>query len=320
FLAQPSFHSGRFDEHLEWVDRAAVEAARSEDRGLQIRLSADRACTLLVLGDDRAWRAIGEIPSPRTDPHQITQAARACGNLADALLHLGYYESARELIAKDLATGPGCFREHVIAKVTAAQLDFVTGNWSGLDERIAILLEEGEGRLPHHADLEAVLGLLQLARGEVGGAARTFEHLYGEELCDITIVPWVCGGLARIKLAEHDPDHALAAVTRALDVVEQKGVWTWATDAAPMALEALIGAGRPTEAARLVDRFADGLAGRDAPAAGAALRLCCGLLAEAEGDVERATRQYAAGERRWEALPRPYDAAGACDCRRRGVV
>src|SRR5262249_44807781 len=78
FLAQPSFHSGRFDEHLEWVDRAAVEAARSEDRGLQIRLSADRACTLLVLGDDRAWRAIDEIPSPGSDLDEIRQAARAC--------------------------------------------------------------------------------------------------------------------------------------------------------------------------------------------------------------------------------------------------
>ena len=64
FLAQPSFRAGRFDEHLDWVDRAKEEAARSDDRALQIRLSADHACTLLVLGDRRAWQAIDEIPSP----------------------------------------------------------------------------------------------------------------------------------------------------------------------------------------------------------------------------------------------------------------
>jgi DNA-binding CsgD family transcriptional regulator len=320
FLAQPSFHAGRFDEYLHWVDEAAGEAARSKDRGLQIRLSADRACTLLILGEPRAWQAIEEIPPPGREIAELRQAARASGNLADALLHLGYHDRAGELIEQDLATGPGCFREHVIARVTSAQLDFVAGNWDGLDERIRGLLEEGEDRLPHHADLEAVLGLLQLARGDVRVAARSLEHLSEEELCDIAIVPWVCGGLARIKLAEDKPDQALKAATRALDIVEQHGVWTWATDVAPAALEALLGTRRRAEAMRLVDRFARGLVGRDAPAPSAALRFCRGLVAEAEGNVEQATRQFAAAERRWRSLPRPYDAVRAREYRGRSLL
>jgi DNA-binding CsgD family transcriptional regulator/tetratricopeptide (TPR) repeat protein len=320
FLAQPSFRAGRFDEYLNWVDRAAREAARSEDRALQIRLSADRACTLLILGDSRAWRAINEIPPAARGIEEIRQFARAAGNLADALLHLGYHEHARELIEKDLATGPGCFREHVIARVTSAQLDFVAGGWDGLDERIRALLEESEGRLPHHADLEAVLGLLRLARGEVRVAAQSLEHLSAEKLCDIAIVPWVCGGLARIKLAEDDPRAALAAATPALDVVEQQGVWTWATDVAPVAVEALLARRKSLEAASFVERLARGLAGRDAPAPAAALRVCRGLVAEAEGDVEQATREYAAAERLWRALPRPYDAARAREYRGRSLL
>jgi DNA-binding CsgD family transcriptional regulator len=320
FLAQPSFHAGRFDEYLNWVDRAANEAARSKDRALQIRLSADRACTLLIRGDAKAWEAIDEIPPPGREIDEVRQAARACGNLADALLHLGYHERARELIEKDLATGPGCFREHVIARVTSAQLDFVAGNWDGLDESICLLLEEAEGRLPHHADLEAVLGLLQLARGKVRVAVESLEHLALEELCDIAIVPWVCGGLARIKLAEGESEEALAAAARALDVVEQKGVWTWATDVAPAALEALLGGQRRLEATLFLDRFALGLAGRDAPAPSAALRFCRGLVAEADGDVVLAARQYAGAERRWRALPRPYDAARAREYRGRSLL
>lgn len=320
FLAQPSFYAGRFEEHLVWVDRAAREAARSEDRALQIRLAADRACTLLVLGDGRAWPAIEEIPCPGDAFDEVRQAARACGNLADALLHLGYHERARKLIAKNLATGPGCFREHVIAQVTATQLDYVAGSWNGLDERVGLLLEEGEERLPHHADLEAVLGLLELARGEVRMAAETFERLSEEELCDITIVPWVCGGLARIRLAEHRPEVALAAAARAVEIIEQKGVWTWATDVAPVTVEAFLDAGRAAEAAQFAHRFADGLHGRDAPAAGAALRACRGLVAEAEGDLERAVREYAAAERRWRALPRPYEAARAREYRGRALL
>lgn len=320
FLAQPSFRAGRFDEHLDWVDRAAEEAARADDRPLQIRLSADRACTLLVLGDARAWQAIDEIPSPDGEIDELREAARASGNLADVLLHLGYYGRARQLIDQNLATGPGTFREHVIANVTAAQLDFVVGNWRGLDERVRPLLAEGEDRLPHHADLEAVLGLLRLARGEVGVASRTFEHLSEEELCDIAIVPWVYGGLARIKLAEDRPEEALAAAAQAIGVVEQKGIWAWATDVAPVTVEALLRARRSAEATKFVCRFGDGLDGRDAPAAKAALRGCRGLVAEAQGDLERATREYETAERCWRALPRPYEAARAREYRGRSLL
>jgi DNA-binding CsgD family transcriptional regulator/tetratricopeptide (TPR) repeat protein len=319
FLAQPSFRAGRFDEYLKWVARAAAEAARSDDRALQIRLSADRACTLLILGDAEAWQAIEEIPQPGREVDEIRQRARAYGNVADALLHLGYHERARELIGKDLATGPGCFREHSIARVTSAQLDFAGGNWRGLDERVQLLLEEGEDRLPHHADLEAVLGLLRLARGEVGVAAETLERLAEEELCDIAIVPWVCGGIARIRLAEERPEDALAAAAPAVQIVERQGVWTWATDVAPVTVEALLATGRSAEAAKFVRRMRAGIEGRDAPAADAALSVCRGLLAEAKGDLERATREFAGAERRWRALPRPYEAARAREHRGRAI-
>ena len=181
-------------------------------------------------------------------------------------------------------------------------------------------MAEGEDRLPHHADLEAVLGLLRLARGEVGIALRTFERLAEEELCDTTIVPWVYGGLARIKLAEDRPEEALAAAAHAIGVVEQKGIWAWATDVAPVAVEALLRAGRSAEATEFVCRFGEGLDGRDAPAATAALQGCRGLIAEAQGDVGRATREYEAAERCWHALPRPYEAARAREYRGRSLL
>jgi len=145
----------------------------------------------------------------------------------------------------------------------------------------------------------------------VGAARKTFDLLSEEELCDLPIVPWVCAGQARIELAGDRPDASLAAITRAVDVVEEKGVWAWATDAAPVLVEALLGVGRTPEAADFALRFHDGLEGRDAPAAAAALRVCRGLLAEADGDVESATREYAAAERGWRNLPRPYEAARA---------
>ena len=320
FLAQPFFRAGNFDEHLQWLERAVNEARRSRDRALRIRLSGDRACTLLFRGDPKGWRAMGEIPSPGNDAEEIRQAARAYGNVADALLHLGYYAQAREFVERDLATGEEYLREHTIARATALQLDFALGNWNGLEERVFALLEEGEDRRPHHADLEAVLGLLRLARGEVRAAAVSLERLAEEDLCGVAMVPWVRGGLARIRLAEHKPQAARAEAARAVALVERKGAWTWATEAAPVLVESLLAAGEPEKAAEEIERFGEAIEDRDAPAAAAALRVCRGLLAEADGDVERASRHYAMAERCWRALPRPYEAARAREYRGRCLL
>jgi DNA-binding CsgD family transcriptional regulator len=320
FLAQPFFRAGNFDEHLRWLDRAVSEARRSRDRALRIRLSGDRACTLLFRGDPNGWQAIDEIPGPGSDVEEMRQAARAYGNVADALLHLGYYPQARELVEKTLATGEEYLREHTIARATAVQLDFALGNWNGLEERALALLEEGEDRRPHHADLEAVLGLLRLTRGQVRAAAAGLERLAEEDLCGVAMVPWVSGGLARIRLAEQKPQAARAEAARAVALIERKGAWTWATEAAPVLVESLLALGEPEEAATVIGRFGEAIGDRDAPAAAAALRVCRGLLAEAEGDVEGAGRHYAGAERRWKALPRPYEAARAREYRGRCLL
>jgi len=130
----------------------------------------------------------------------------------------------------------------------------------------------------------------------------------------------VCGGLARIRLAEEKPDAALAAVAPAVEIVERQGVWTWATDVAPVTVEALLAARSLTEAEKFVRRLRDGVEARVAPAAGAALRVCRGLLAEAKEDLDGATREFAQAERCWRALPRPYEAARAREYRGRAIL
>jgi DNA-binding CsgD family transcriptional regulator len=85
----------------------------------------------------------------------------------------------------------------------------------------------------------------------------------------------------------------------------------WAADVMPVAVEALLTAGRDTEALELTNRFARGLRGRDAPSGCAALAACRALLFEARARPERAVRAYLAAERAWRASPRPYEAARA---------
>jgi DNA-binding CsgD family transcriptional regulator len=91
-------------------------------------------------------------------------------------------------------------------------------------------------------------------------------------------------------------------------VVSGKKIWIWATDIAPVRVAALAGAGRAGDAAELVEEFARGLRGRNAPAAKASLVLCRGILVAGRGEHARAAALFARAAGAWQALPRPYEA------------
>ena len=122
------------------------------------------------------------------------------------------------------------------------------------------------------------------------------------------------GGHARLFLARDDPDAAARKALDCLDsIMRRKGIWVWAGDVVPVAVDSLLALGRNDEASRLVDELAGGLRGRDAPLAAAALQVCRGAIAEAEGALEEATRAYAGARAAWIELPRPSEAAVAAE-------
>lgn len=69
----------------------------------------------------------------------------------------------------------------------------------------------------------------------------------------------------------------------------------------------LCAGGRLDEAAGLIDAFASGLRGRDAPAPTAAVTLCRAILAQARGQHSHAAALFARAAVAWRELPRPYD-------------
>jgi DNA-binding CsgD family transcriptional regulator/tetratricopeptide (TPR) repeat protein len=310
-LAAPSFKEGRIDDHLHWLDRAFETSARARDRALRIEVAADRATTLLAVGDARGTAAIEAIPRPGSDVEELRQAARAHGNLADALLHVGHYGLARDCIRRGLALSskPGGFRTGLALKVTQLQLDWLVGDWDGLEERSRLDQDAVEDWPAVRSDAEAVRALLLLARGDIRTAGELLGALADDFPGEAPVLAWLTAALARIRLAEERPDLAIREAARGLDVVHETGIWVWATAVAPVMVRALLTADRRAEAVDLTDRFADGLRGRDAPAASAALATCEGALIEGDGDA--AATAYLEAERAWLALPSPYEAARA---------
>jgi DNA-binding CsgD family transcriptional regulator len=300
------------DEHLEWLDRATRTAARSRDSAVLTSVALERAITLLSVGHP-GWRtAHDELAAHGTDAEDPGRRAVALNNLADAAIEVGRYRMARELVDEGLVLARnGHSRMAMCLRCTEMELDWVVGGWGALGERASRFVHEMEDWPDLQASGREVLGLFLLAQGEVRAARRMLEPLVTDFHGSLAVLSRVAVGLARIRLAEGSAEDAVREAARALDPIRRKQAWSWAAEAAPASVEALLAAGRTSDALDLTNRFARGLRRLDAPAACAALAVCRALLAEADGRPERAARAFLSAERAWLGLPRPYDAGRA---------
>lgn len=190
-------------------------------------------------------------------------------------------------------------------------LDWSSGRWDGIDDRLTELLEEADESLQLRVSLQLVRASLLLARGEVHHGRGVLSSIV--ETAPRVGVPHALVNatalLARLESATGNPDRARRVALSGLGVVRAKGIWVWATRVAPAAVDAFVGCTRLAEAEDLTDELAQGLDGRDAPAAFAALSYCQAAVAHGRGRVAYADERFERAAREFDALPRPYEAA-----------
>ncbi len=323
-LAFPTGGDAPVTEHLEWLDRAVDVASRAADSHLRTPVLVNRAAILVLLGDPAGWEAVAAFPSQGRSVEETRHLVRGYINLAFAAIHLGHYARAHGFLgkARELAAE---FTELYAAGIECAEitLSWVTGRSDQLEQRAAALADstttDNTGVL---AELDLVLGSLLVVRGELAAAAARVAaaRAAAETAPADPGALAAAGALARLAAQRGDWDGALRRAEAAVDGTRRRGVWVWAGDVVPVAVEALGVCGR-TEAARtLVDEFARGLRGRDAPSAAAGLAVARGLLAEANGRHGEAARTLARAERRLRRMPRPYEAVCAKEARARALV
>lgn len=312
WLATVPWGLNSIPERLLWVDRALAIVARSSDRAVHIEIAASRATLLVSIGDPQCWKAIREFPQPGATLSEIEQGIRGYGNIADALLHSGHYLGADELNGQAMRMASEhspSFASHF--DLTALQLDWLTGRWQGLEDRLQSQMTSLDDWPTGLHLCEALLGLLLLARGRTQRALALLEPLAGKLDGDSRVLTWIAAGVARARLAERRPDAALESTDQALRIVERDGMWLWAGDLVPIAVEALLEVGRRSDALRVITCLSEAVHGRHAPAAAAALVMSWALLAEADRQPGRAATLFQEADRAWQALPRPYEAAKA---------
>ncbi|NOL40586.1 AAA family ATPase [Kribbella sandramycini] len=271
-------------EQRPWLDRVDAYLADCDDLELRTSLLANVLGSRLSIGDPQVLTDLSALPTTVHTVAERRQLARTRCNLADSCTTIGQFGKAREFLTSGVRLAAEAGSPFVVstARSTEVRLDWYTGRWAGLAERATRLLGEYRDLLPVASELSLVLGLLALTRGEWPAASEHLSRTGVDNPAD-AITPIAIGGfagLARMWLAQDDLGQATAAVQSGLQLVRHKGVWVWAADLAPVAVAVL----PPADASRLVEEFAAGIAGRDAPLAQAALASCRGdhLSAEAE--------------------------------------
>jgi DNA-binding CsgD family transcriptional regulator/tetratricopeptide (TPR) repeat protein len=299
--------------HLEWIERAAALFPRITSSSERLRAAAIRVTALLALGEEEGWRAAAEFPEPGPSPAEQRTALLSRVDVGRLAIMWGRYAEAgsRLRLAVELIEAAGYERALCAARAGCGYLDWHTGRWSGLAERMAALA--GVEEIDHaviRVEARELQALVELARGARVAAERRLRSALDGFLSDAPLgyqAGTTAGALGRLELATGDAAAALEVTGRVMAGIARKGLWLWSTDVIWVHLDALAAAGEVGRAEDLSDQFEAWLSGRDAPAPAAAGVLCRAIVTEARGDLDRAAGLFAGAAEAWAVLPRPYD-------------
>ncbi len=323
FLGVPFIGNRPAEVHLQWLQRAAGIDQEKLTPAERLGLTADRAGGLLQLGDEAGWQVAAQLPSTAATVEERRQIVRGQLNVGSAAIRWGRYAYARQrlLAALSLAEADGYLRVRGKILIALVQLDWYTGVWDRLAARAGAVAEPGsQDAVTYQAATR--LGAWHLAQGAWRKAEeelhRALEGAQRTGAVDDVLEP--AAALARMRLADGRVSEAIKLTDEPIATVLTKGVWLWATDLAPVRVEALVAAGSVDDAAGLLDAYQKGVRGRDIPTAVAAIAACRGHVAAGRGDHEAAARFFAEEAAAWQRLPRPYDAALAQERQARSLL
>ncbi|WP_435234086.1 LuxR C-terminal-related transcriptional regulator [Streptomyces sp. bgisy092] len=328
-LLTPYWPGHSLDVHRGWLAEAVAAADASGDDAMRTAVLANRIGLAMSCADPEAWELVKELPVEGTDPACARQAARGLCNAADSAVWLGFHKRAEDLMTegRDLSAQSGApYTEQGVLGTRLLQ-EWWTGQWPGLAEKCEDFIA-ATADMPYLAsDAYLVRGLLALAQGDWGEVPTWLSQrgTFGTEKLPVPLGATAAGAMIRLALARQEVEAAAEQARAAWAVVAAKGVWPWAAELAPWAVEALARAGDGAAAHTVVRDFSRGLGRGDAPAAGAALTWSRAVLAETEApDREgragllRAAELYREASAAYAELPRPYTRAltaeGAARC------
>jgi len=305
-----------FAESRSWLERALVTLPAVGDPAMRMLVLGKIAMIFVVVGDPRWAGLTDDLLRETSGRGLLRREVNAYRSIGGAALFSGHHRKGRRLLnaAIEDGTEPDLRgRLELRGLVNLAAADYFDGSWDGLAVRLEELRDHF-GDEPHErilvdivaACLGAVLGRQEPALPPLLDAIATARSRgqFDDLVPPITM-------LLRLSAARGEPEPAITTATEAAAHWEAGGLWPVAVRVLPALTEALLAAGRATQAADVIDRYASRLAGLDAPLAGPALGHARGLLAAAGARWGEAAREFAAAADAYEQIPALYEAAQA---------
>ncbi|MCP2309341.1 ATP-binding protein [Kitasatospora paracochleata] len=302
----------------------AERAVRDTPDGAEAAAVRATALTLRAWqADPSVWATLARLPRQAADLAVLQQTARALHNAADAATELGHDRRAADLHAEAIQLAKTASYPVVesYAEVGLLRLDALAGRWDGLCERYAAVVDHQPAAALARAEDALFRGVHAAAHGRRARAVEYFARAAeaGRYRHTLSVATRAAAGLAGLELARGAADRARAVADPALAEVRRAEAWPKAGGLVPVAVESALLHGEPEAARRLVDEVERSLAGRDAPAATAELRLAQGLLRELAAP-DAAAEHFAAARRIWQEMGRPHQAARAAELQARAIA
>ncbi|PFG96158.1 putative ATPase [Saccharopolyspora erythraea NRRL 2338] len=311
-LALPYIGITPLAENMRWLQRIERELG-AVPRGLSgFAVLANSIGGRMHVGDPLAWQQLARVDPLSDDVGEQRHIARLYCNLADSCSWTGHYQQAERFIRNGLSVAARCGAPYVVgtAEATRIRLDWMAGRWAGLQERAWQLAETYQHLMPVVSELHLVLGWTDAAHGNWDGAAEHFARTGlsdpGNSIAPVMLAAF--GGVVSVRLAQDDVVEACRQADRGLEVFRHKGVWAWAGELVPEAVEAYCAAGRTADAEKVTEELAVGLSSLDAPLAEVALLDCRARIAAHRGRPSAAAQEFHRAGRTYERLGVPYRA------------
>ena len=290
-LGRALLFTGQAEEAAALLDRSLGAAEALELHDLTLRALDLKAIYMEYLGRFTEARALHEAAVEIGERQRVSRGHVALMNVAVLLVTQdmpGAIEACERAVAAARQRGDRSGETLGISNLMAALL--YAGDWDPSAEGAARALAD-DVRRPDVEYIHQQLGLLQVLRGDLAGARASLEgaaalaprediearHFY------VTLEGWVA-------VAEGELEHGLELLTRASrEAFEAQGAssenvrLTW-----PAAVEAALALGRVDDARSLIEHLAGMPAGLVAPLLRAELKRARGLVAAAEGDLDKA--------------------------------
>lgn len=145
-LALPLGKARPAAEHLRWLREAPVQTPSTLPHE-RLRQSAERAFALLTLGEEAGWEAARQIPDDASGPREAAIVAVGHTNVGEEAMRWGRYGEAQVRLARSLALAEKHELPEYLDSIASSQahLDWFTGTWTGLDDRVARLAADDHG-------------------------------------------------------------------------------------------------------------------------------------------------------------------------------